>query len=195
MLIEKSLFKALKFFGNKQKLLAKAIGEKPDKIRYWLNKNGKIPFHNAIAIEQATKGEVSRYDLAPYARFKPELVLPTLPKQSISAKVSLGIAFENSLCKRKSNNTQSKNIYTISGRTDVLAAKHAGFGNHVSYRQAKKVIARGTHKLIQAIDAEIISVANAAILADLSPEHQEHILQHNKKQVIAMVKKIQKGEM
>src|SRR6266478_2879751 len=68
MSVEKSLFKAIKLCGNKQKNLAVAIGESPDKIRYWLNKCKRVPFHNAIAIEKITNGQVSRFDLAPYAR-------------------------------------------------------------------------------------------------------------------------------
>lgn len=62
MLVDQSLRKAIKLYGNKQKTLAKAIGENPDKIRYWLNSCGRIPFHNAIAIEIATSGQVSRFD-------------------------------------------------------------------------------------------------------------------------------------
>lgn len=68
MSVEQSLFKAIKLCGNKQKNLAAAIGESPDKIRYWLNKCKRVPFHNAIAIEKVTDGQVSRFDLAPYAR-------------------------------------------------------------------------------------------------------------------------------
>jgi DNA-binding transcriptional regulator YdaS (Cro superfamily) len=190
MLIEKSLFKAIKIFHNKQKLLAQAIGEKPDKIRYWLNKSGKIPFHNAIAIELATKGKVSRFDLAPYARFKTSIELPQIPKISLTEKVSIGIALEKSLGNRNGRRCDLAPSKMLNGRTDVIAAKHAGFGNHISYRQAKKIVTKGIYKLSEAIDEKLISISVGSIIAELSPEQQEEILHHHKKQIIALVKKI-----
>src|SRR5579871_4985391 len=101
MLVEQSLYKAIKLCGGKQRKLADAIGESADKVRYWLNSGKRIPFHNAIAIEQATQGQVSRFDLAPYARLKNnrlhEMPLPApsiVP--SISERVAIGMAFEDS---------------------------------------------------------------------------------------------------
>lgn len=182
MLVEKTLFKAIKYYGNKQIKLAQAIGENPDKIRYWLNRHGRIPFHNAIAIELATNGYVSRYDLAPYARCKHNLKNYQTQKISISEQVSIGVAFEESILR--------KNFNAFKGRTDVITAKLAGFGNHVSYRQAKKVVSQGIFKLVQAMDDRFISISTAAVIATLTPEQQEEIIQLNKKEIIDIVKKI-----
>lgn len=200
MSVERSLYKAIKLYGSKQRNLAQAIGESPDKIRYWLNSGKRVPFHNAIAIEAATGGQVSRFDLAPYARFHNNRVndivrndLQAAPAPTISERAALGIAFEKSLGKRNGsrNNSESrKNFYTINGRTDVLAAKHAGFKNHVSYRQAKKVMNQGIFKLVQAMDEESLAISSAALVSELSPDAQEAILQQDHQQIAATIKQL-----
>jgi DNA-binding transcriptional regulator YdaS (Cro superfamily) len=188
MLVEQSLRKAIKLCGKKQKGLADAIGVKPDQVRYWLNSSLRIPFHFAIGIELATKGEVSRYDLAPYARFKNnrvnDLNIKEIPRSKISEQVSVGIEYENSLNELK----KSKNFYAVKGRIDVLAAEKAGFKNNITYRQAKKVVSQGIFKLVQAMDLGRIAISTAVLLAEKSPEEQEILLQKDKKQIIAALK-------
>lgn len=104
MLAETALSNAIKYCGGKQKMLADLIGEDPDKISYWLNRGKRIPFHSAVAIEKATQGKVSRYDLAPYARIhkKPVMEQKMLSDThdnslSISDRVSIGVSLEKLL--------------------------------------------------------------------------------------------------
>jgi len=198
MLVEQSLYKAIKLCGGKQRKLADAIGESADKVRYWLNSGKRIPFHNAIAIEQVTQGEVSRFDLAPYARSKNNRLheIP-LSQQSamptISERVAIGIAFENSHGKHQGarNDLQLRqNFDEVNRRTDVMAAKQAGFGNNETYRQAKRVVQQGIFPLVQAMDANHVSISNAAIIAKLPAQEQEKILQQDKKKIIQIVKQL-----
>ena len=51
-------------------------------------------------------------------------------------------------------------------------AQKAGFGNRETYRQAKKVVANGTAKLVLAMDSGRVSVSAAAILADADTHEQ-----------------------
>ncbi len=200
MLADQSLRRAIKLCGNKQKALAKAIGEKPDKIRYWLNSAGRIPFHNAITIELATGGEVSRYDLAPYARTKNNRQnnyanIESIQSQNItiSDRVSQGINFEKTLNKRQGHRTDlqlHQNFGEVEKKFYVTAASHAGFGNNETYCQAKRVLKKRIYQLIQAMDEEKISISNAAIISDLSPDEHATILQNDKKQIIELVKNL-----
>jgi DNA-binding transcriptional regulator YdaS (Cro superfamily) len=199
MLVEQSLYKAIQLCGSKQRKLAEAIGEKPDKIRYWLNSGKRIPFHNAIAIELATHGAVSRFDLAPYARLKNnrlhEKALPQPPPTlTISERVAIGIAFEKHHGKHQGARNDLKLRLNLDeakgGRSDLLAANHAGFGSKDNYNYAKKVVLKGIFKLVQAMDEKQVSIFNAAIIAKRPPAEQAIILQKNKKQIIATAKQL-----
>lgn len=59
----KHLNDAINFFGS-QTALAKAIGLSQPYVQNWLRR-GKVPADKCIAIEQATNGLVSRFDLRP----------------------------------------------------------------------------------------------------------------------------------
>jgi DNA-binding transcriptional regulator YdaS (Cro superfamily) len=62
---KKALEKAIGIVGG-QSALARALGKKPGHIYHWLYKaNGRIPAEQAIPIELATKGQVTRYELRP----------------------------------------------------------------------------------------------------------------------------------
>lgn len=200
MLVEQSLRKAIRLCGKKQITLAKAIGEKPDNIRYWLNTGNKVPFHKAIAIEIATNGQVSRFDLAPYARFKNSRVhdheiqdLVQASKISISERVIAGVAYEEATGSRQGARTDLSpgiNLTQVKGKTTALAAKHAGFNSRSTYLSAKKVISRGIFKLVQAMDEKIISIFVAASIAEQKPEEQEIILSQDRKQIIKIAKQL-----
>ncbi|MBB2157034.1 helix-turn-helix domain-containing protein [Gluconacetobacter diazotrophicus] len=59
-----SLQSAVDLFGG-QSSLAKAIGKKQGHVWWWLHRARKVPAEQAIAIERATGGAVSRQDLRP----------------------------------------------------------------------------------------------------------------------------------
>lgn len=112
LLAETALLKAIGYCG-KQKRLADLIGETPDKISYWLNRGKRIPFHSAAAIEKATQGYVSRYDLAPYARItrkiknEYELLEINRLQMSISQRVAMALSIEQSLGNAKGTRSAS----------------------------------------------------------------------------------------
>lgn len=58
--------RALQITGSYTKL-AELCGNgcKANKVFNWANRNGQPPGHWCIAIEKATKGQVTRYDLRP----------------------------------------------------------------------------------------------------------------------------------
>src|SRR6516225_3679269 len=58
-------------------------------------------------------------------------------------------------------------------RTREAAAEKAGFGNDRTYRQAAKVVERGTSRLIQAMDEGRVSIAAASILVDADAHEQD----------------------
>jgi ParB-like chromosome segregation protein Spo0J len=60
--------------------------------------------------------------------------------------------------------------------TRTQAAKTAGFGNHETGRQAKKVVADGIPELVEAMDTGEVSISAAAKVAALPKEEQEEIL-------------------
>jgi DNA-binding transcriptional regulator YdaS (Cro superfamily) len=66
---ERALFVVIRYFGS-QANLARYLGLHPGKISFWLNRAKTIPFHYALRMEEGVEGRVSRFDLAPYARFQ-----------------------------------------------------------------------------------------------------------------------------
>jgi len=202
VLAQAALLKAIKCCGSKQKRLADLIGESPDKISYWLNRAKQIPFHVAIAIESATEGAVSRYDLAPYARFnqhsltkEPQLPAPQPPV--VSERAIRAMQLERTLGNRQGTRTDladkasdplGRKCPQVKGKTTTLAAKEAGFHSRDTYLRAKKVVQTGVFQLVQAMDQGRISVSQAAMLADLPPAEQEIMLLKEKKEMLAIIK-------
>ncbi len=88
---------------------------------------------------------------------------------TISDQVFVAINIENQLGNRKGRRKCSH----LSGKTDDIAAKLAGFSSRDSYRRAKKVIQLGIPTLIAAMDNKSISISLAAKIATAS--HQEQI--------------------
>ncbi len=68
----RALLEAIHYFGS-QTALSNALKISSKRINNWLNRNDLIPFHFAAAIEKLTDGEISCYELAPYACFILEL--------------------------------------------------------------------------------------------------------------------------
>lgn len=187
MLSQTALLKAIKYCDSNQRKLAELIGEDPDKISYWLNRAKQIPFHQAIAIEIATQGLVSRYDLAPYARVKRRRGINHTPAPVESAPLTLsqrgyiGIEMEKRLGNRRISHR--RNCAPAKGKTSALAAKEAGFSSRDSYLRVKKVLQKGIPELIQAIDDRKVSIAQAAAIAEFTHEEQAALLQKTRKEI------------
>lgn len=58
------LEKAVKAVGS-QSALAKALGVTPQHVWNWLNRDKEVPAEQAIPIEEATGGKVTRHELRP----------------------------------------------------------------------------------------------------------------------------------
>jgi len=188
-----SLQKVITAWGS-QKSLAEALSIKPCRINDWLNKHVNIPFQFATALEDLSikKGIfVSRFDLAPYARFlnrktvdarvpekMPEFTWPLL----ISERVYMGMDFEKSQEDRrrqkKQNSTDTSNADNsfLKGKTSHWAAGVAGFRSRDTYLRAKIVVCFGLLRLVKAMDAEQLSISGAAKIAKLPLEEQEAYL-------------------
>ena len=152
-------------YCRSQKKLAKRMGVHPERVSYLLNTARKISIEDALLIEKATDNHVTRYHLL--GKLKPS-VRRQLDKNSssihvlpISERVKQGIAYEETLKNQKINKNSGKNdrdgippcqnFDTKKYRSDALAAKCVAFGNHQSYREAKKVIQLGCANLIKAM--------------------------------------------
>jgi len=59
-----ALARAVEIVGG-QSALAKAIGTKQQTVWWWLNRAGTVPGEYVLAIERATKSQVTRHDLRP----------------------------------------------------------------------------------------------------------------------------------
>src|ERR1019366_3942891 len=75
-------------------------------------------------------------------------------------------------------------------RTDDYVAEKAGFGNHETYRQAAKVVANGTPRLIQEIEDGRVSISAASILVDADPDEQEAVLELDEKAILQAAREI-----
>jgi hypothetical protein len=95
-------------------------------------------------------------------------------------KAALGMEIECEVKKlgdRRGRPLQSgssgRQMATLHGqKTREVAAREAGFDSEQTYRRAKKVMEKGSKHLQEAIDAEIISISDAALVADEAPEVQ-----------------------
>jgi DNA-binding transcriptional regulator YdaS (Cro superfamily) len=58
------LSRAIELAGG-QSALAKAVGVKQQNVWSWVNRTGKCPPEHVLAVEAATEGAVTRYQLRP----------------------------------------------------------------------------------------------------------------------------------
>lgn len=65
---EQVLLTAIRFFGSQSKM-AEALKLKRSTVNNWLNRDRQVPFEYAVAIELLTRGKVTRYEIAPYAKW------------------------------------------------------------------------------------------------------------------------------
>lgn len=76
------LKKAVVISGG-QAALARKIGTKQQHISWWLNKSKRVPAERVLAIESATNGAVTRYDLRPDV-FGPAPPAPDLNRRRVT---------------------------------------------------------------------------------------------------------------
>jgi hypothetical protein len=87
-----------------------------------------------------------------------------LPK--FSERVAIAKAIEAAIGKRRGRNNQ-KNFSEFHGtQTRNIAAERAGFGNPITYQQAKRVVERGVPELVEAMDKGEVSIAAAAVIVE-----------------------------
>jgi DNA modification methylase len=108
-----------------------------------------------------------------------------------SERVAIAKALEKQLPNRNGVPKARQKIDKLRGqRTDDYVADRAGLGNHETYRQAAKVVANGTPRLIQAMDEGRVSIAAASILADADADEQEAVLELDEKAILQAAKEI-----
>ena len=108
----------------------------------------------------------------------------------VSEKVAIADHLKAEYGKGRGGDRKSDHFQKIvnGSSTDEVAAKRAGLGNRETYRQAKKVLEKGSRDLVSAMDSGSVSIATAAELADLSSENQKSTLRKGKKAAIQAAK-------
>jgi ParB family chromosome partitioning protein len=104
-----------------------------------------------------------------------------------SERVAIALAIEKQMPERRG---KCQNFATFNGRTDQIASKRAGFGNRETYRQAMKVVANGSSKLILAMDEDRVSIFAASLLADADSIEQNAVLELDEKAILKAAKEI-----
>lgn len=116
---------------------------------------------------------------------------------TVSERVEIGKAVETELGKRQGQRTDlanegqdsllgelGKNFNEVpKGRTAEIAADKSGFGNEITYRQAKTVVEKATPELVQAMDSGKVAISTAAKLAVAPVEVQRQAVADPKKAV------------
>lgn len=190
---------AIKICGGRRQLAASA-GFKEDRISEWLNETRKISLKNAIKIEEATHGQVTRAQLVSDTdkKFKHKLktevqiIQQSRPPLTFKDRVALGLAHEAVLGCRKgvrsdlllrenfpevpgNSNHFSSEKPILQGRTEEIAADLAGFSNYKTYQQAKKIVKNGISELSEAVDRGL-PIFRAFRMSEFSPEKQHYFL-------------------
>jgi len=116
---------------------------------------------------------------------------------TVSERVEIGKAVEQELGKRQGQRTDlgnegqeslieelGKNFNEVPrGRTAEIAADKAGFGNEITYRQAKTVTEHATLELVEAMDQGKVAISTAAKLATAPVEVQRQAVADPKKAI------------
>jgi len=107
-----------------------------------------------------------------------------------SERVAIAKAIERQIGNRRGQRVQKIAHVEPGTKTRDAAAERAGFGNHETYRQAAKVVAKGTPRLIKAMDQGRVSISAASILADADAEEQEAVLELDEKAILQAAQEI-----
>jgi len=112
----------------------------------------------------------------------------------VSERVSVGEIIQQRSGNRRGrplkNPKMRKNIPNFKGRSLDVIARLVGFGNRVTYNQAKQVLTQGCYALIQALDSKQLSISLAAKLIKLEPMQQQALLAQDKKVICRQIKKM-----
>lgn len=94
-----------------------------------------------------------------------------------SERVAIADAIAERLVGRNHRPDKCGNISTVieEGKTRDLAAAKAGLGSGKTYEAAKRVVEMGTAKLVEAMDAGMVSISRASHLAKLPADEQATI--------------------
>ena len=115
-----------------------------------------------------------------------------------SERVAIAKAIERKVGNRRGQRTDQlvgKIPQVAPGKkTREVAAEKAGFGNDKTYRQAAKVLQKGSAKLVQAMDQGRVSISAASILADANADEQEAILELDEKAILRAAKEIRQHQ-
>jgi ParB family chromosome partitioning protein len=109
-----------------------------------------------------------------------------------SERVAIARAIERQVGNRRGQRVQKVAQVEPGRKTREVAAERAGFGNHETYRQAAKVVANGTPRLIQAMDGGRVSISAASILADADADEQDCILDLDEKAILQAAQEIRR---
>lgn len=200
---------AVKYFGTLKKL-ARKIGIDPAVLLYQRNHAKQIDLRIALKIEMATDYAVRWYklteekDMDMIRRLEksalPEQMDTSFPiKKLLSERVFEAMAQEERLGKRQGqrndlyfvpNNDEvpqnANNVCLFKGRTDVQVARDIGL-NRTQYRDAKKVLLKGSFELIKAMD-EWLKPYQAVKLTRYSLEKQHWILSLTRQEIMDYIK-------
>jgi DNA methylase/ParB-like nuclease domain len=111
-----------------------------------------------------------------------------------SERVAIAKAIERRIGNRRGQRVQKIAQVEPGQKTRDAAAERAGFGNHETYRQAAKVVANGTFRLIEAMDDGKVSISAASILADTDANEQEAVLELDEKAILQAAKEIRQRQ-
>lgn len=117
---------------------------------------------------------------------------------STSERVAIGRAIEARYAGRQGQRTDIQadelvqNFAQVESgqKTRAIAAQQAGFANHETYRQAKKVVDQGAPELVAAVDAGAVSISAAAIIAEVAPIEQTEIIAKGESEILKAAKEI-----
>src|SRR5262249_36121484 len=111
-----------------------------------------------------------------------------------SERVAIARAIERQIGNRRGQRVQKIAQVGPGRKTRDAAAGRAGFGNHETYRQARKVVESGKSRLIQAMDGGRVSISAASILADADPDEQDRILDLDEKAILQAAREIKQRQ-
>ena len=174
----------------------------------WLNEEREINLENAIKIEKATGGRVTRdqlvsnRDKAYIADLKAEVEIlkRSQPPLTFKQRVELGLAYEATLGCRQGARTDlllGENFPEVSVNSDKVlnkkpvvqgltaesAAELADLGSYKTYHLAKKAVKNGISELIEAVEKGL-PISRAAKISEFSPEKQHYFLSLDQKLMI-----------
>lgn len=201
---------AVKYFRTLKKL-ARKIGVDPAVLLYPRNHAKQVDLRIALKIELATGCAVRWYQLTEEKDMEiirrlekfslPEQIGISFPvKKLLSERVFEAIAHEERWGNRQGQRNDlhfvtncdevpkiGNNPCLFKGRADVQAAKNVGL-NRTQYRDAKKVLLKGSFELIKAMD-EWLKPYQAVKLTRYSLEKQQWILNLTRQEIIDYIKK------